>query len=201
MGEADDSADVAAADIVVRGTTAEDVIWAEPASALIEEASRTFDMATRAPDFLAQKIAAGKAALALRPAAGPPAGDTAADGQELVGFGYWSEWEGGAFVSHSGLVVSPAARGRGLGRRLKTVLFESSRSVYPDAAIMSLTTSEAVKAMNLSLGFRMCGLHELTDDPAFWAACEDCRNFEEARAAGRKCCNDGMILLPGDPAP
>lgn len=160
------------------------VPYAEQASEMIARAAVDNDIAERSPELLAHKIATGRAVLALR-------------GEELVGFGFFSEWEGGRFVSHSGLVVDPSCRGRGLGRALKTKLFEASERMFPDATTMSLTTSEPVAAMNLSLGFRYVPYEEMTTDPAFWEGCRTCRNFEQVRREGKRCCCRGMIRPPG----
>ena len=127
-------------ELEVRWAEDADTTYAEAASALIAEAAQNSHIAPRAVEFLRDKIRRGRAVVAIA-------------GDELVGFGYWSDWEGGTFVSHSGLVVRPDRRGAGLGRRLKTLLFESSRERYPRATLMSLTNSPEVKAMNRSLGF------------------------------------------------
>lgn len=172
-------------DVVVRVALPEDAHRAEAASRMIEEASKDHDIAGRSVETVRAKIESGRAAIAL-------------DGERLVGFGFWSEWEGGKFISHSGLVVDPSQRGKGLGRRLKLALFDSSRRRFPDATLMSLTTSEAVKAMNLSLGFRVVPLDRLTKDPAFWEGCKTCRNYAAVQARGERCCCEGMILEPKD---
>ena len=57
-------------------------------------------------------------------------------------------------LSHSGLVVAPDYRGRGLAKELKHRLFASSRDALPAARLMSITVAPAVKALNLALGFR-----------------------------------------------
>lgn len=170
--------------VEVRASGPEDVGFAEAASALIDRVAESYDIARRAPEWLAAKIAKRRAALAL-------------ENGELIGFGYWSDWEEGRFISHSGLVVRPDRMGMGLGRRLKLVLFESSREQLPDATLMSLTTSPQVKRLNESLGFHVVPLERLTSDPAFWKGCETCRNFAEVQARGEKCCCEGMILEPG----
>lgn len=153
------------------------------ASALIESAAEEHDIAQREPAFLRTKISAGQAAVALLEA-------------ELVGFGYWSAWDAGRFVSHSGLVVRPDLRGVGLGRELKRCLFASSRERLPAAALMSLTNSPEVRAMNLSLGFRVVPLEDLPDDPEFWKGCDACRNIERVRSEGLRCCCEAMLLDP-----
>lgn len=177
------------APISVRESGPEDVRFAAAASALIGRVADRFDIARRTPEWLAPKIAKRHAALALLP--------DAAGAEDLVGFGYWSDWEKGAFVSHSGLVVRPDLMGMGLGKRLKLVLFESSRRVLPRATLMSLTTSPQVRRMNLELGFKIVPLERLTKDPAFWEGCKTCRNYAAVQAKGEICCCEGMIREPG----
>jgi GNAT superfamily N-acetyltransferase len=171
--------------IEVRPADHGDVDLAERAATLIEEASHEYDIALRDVAWLRDKIETGHAAMAFR------------DG-ELVGFGFWSAWEGGRFISHSGLVVCPTVRGKRVGRRLKMVLFDESRTRYPDAVIMSLTTSEEVKTLNRSLGFKPAPLERLTTDESFWEGCKACRNWEDVRRRGLKCCCEAMILEPED---
>ncbi|MAF65707.1 MAG: GNAT family N-acetyltransferase [Planctomycetes bacterium] len=167
----------------VRGSGPADAGLAEEASRLIESVAEEFDIARREHSFLRGKITAAQAALALLD-------------EELVGFGYWSAWDAGRFVSHSGLVVRPDLRGIGLGGELKRCLFASSRERLPAASVMSLTTSPQVRAMNLSLGFRVVSLDALPDDPEFWKGCDACRNVERVRSEGRRCCCEAMLLDP-----
>lgn len=169
--------------VYVRIARPDDVRFAREASAMIRRAAKDHDIATRAPSLLREKIATGRAVLAH--AAG-----------ELVGFGYFSEWESGRFVSHSGLVVDPRFRGTGLGRKLKEKLFQASLRKFPEAITMSLTTSPAVIAMNRSLGFKKVPFARMTKDPEFWKGCETCRNRAATRAQGQQCCCEGMIRLP-----
>ena len=171
----------------VRESTPEDVHYAEAASRLIEQASVEYDIATRTPEWLAAKIEKRRAAIGT-------------DDGELVGFGYWSAWEDDRFISHSGLVVRPDYRGTGMGRDLKMVLFDSSRRQLPEAALMSLTTSPQVRKLNLSLGFEIVPLDQLTKDPAFWEGCKTCRNYAEVQARGETCCCEGMLLRPEPPS-
>ncbi len=173
--------------IEVRESTPEDTPRAEQAAHLIAEASSHHDIATRTTEWLAKKVRARRAAVAL-------------DGDELVGFGYWSSWQEDTFVSHSGLVVRADYRGAGLGGDLKRVLFDSSRRQLPDARLISLTTSPQVRKLNLALGFEIVPLDQLTQDPAFWEGCKTCRNYEDVVARGEQCCCEGMLLLPDPPA-
>jgi len=94
--------------------------------------------------------------------------------------------------------VRADVRGRGIGRRLKAVLVESSRRSFPKATLMSLTTSPEVKAMNLRFGFHVVPLDRLTKDEAFWDGCKTCRNYAAVRARGERCCCEGMILEPDE---
>lgn len=166
--------------IEVRIATGEDSHFAEDASRLIDDAAKSHDIARRDPAMLQDKIGEGHAVVAV-------------DDRTLVGFAYFSTWEGGRFVSHSGLVVHPDYQGIGLGKRIKLKLFDASEALFPDAATMSLTTSSAVEKLNLSLGFEPVPLSELTDDPEFWKGCETCRNYAETKARGDQCCCSGML--------
>ncbi|HKE01249.1 MAG TPA: GNAT family N-acetyltransferase [Planctomycetota bacterium] len=172
-----------AARLTVRIARPGDARLATAAAALIRGASEGHDVAVRSPALLRTKLETGRAVVALR------------DGR-LAGFGYFAVWEDGEVVSHSGLVVRPEERGRGLGRRIKLRLLRASRRLFPRARTISLTSSPAVLAMNRSLGFRRVPLSRLTRDPRFWEGCRGCRRFAEARAAGRRCCCSGMLLAP-----
>ena len=174
-----------AARITVRIANVLDVPYASVAERLIREAAAGHDIAMRPRELLEEKIRREQAAVAI------------AQG-ELIGFGYYSAWEDGEFVSHSGLVVREDYRGRRLAREIKLRLFEASRLHYPDATLMSLTTSPAVKALNMSLGFKEVPLERLTTDPVFWEGCKACRNYERIQAEGKKCCCEAMILEPED---
>jgi len=153
-------------------------------AALIREASIEHDIALRAEELLEFKIRTGRAVMAFYD-------------EDLVGFAYFSEWEEGRFISHSGLVVRADMRGAGLGRALKMALFEASRARFPDAVVMSLSSSEEVIALNRSLGFKPVPFEKMTRDEGFWKGCESCRNWPETHAAGERCCCQGMILEPG----
>jgi GNAT superfamily N-acetyltransferase len=169
--------------VSVRKARPSDVVHAAAASRLIRSAASQADIARRSAAMLAGKIESGRAVLALR-------------GDELVGFGYFSEWEGGKYLSHSGLVVREDFRGRGLARRLKERILRASQALFPEAITMSLTTSPAVQALNRSLGFRDAPLEALTSDEEFWKGCRTCRNYAAVQAAGLRCCCKAMILKP-----
>ena len=141
--------------------------YCQEISDTIAEAARDKDsgLALRAPEYLAEKISAGNAVIAL-------------DDEELSGFCYIQPWEHDLFVAHSGLIVKPEFRGRGLARELKAKAFELTRLKYPSAKVFGLTTSPAVRKVNLSLGYSEVPYSEITADLNFWKGCCSCANFK-----------------------
>lgn len=178
--------------ITVRVATPEDRGYATHAVQLIADAAKDNDIAVRGEAMLRGKIETGRAAIAL-------------DGSQLVGFGYFADWggatDGTRAVSHSGLVVDPGWQGHGIGRLLKEQLFQASLRLFPNATTISLTTSKAVMALNESLGFERCEFDEMSADPAFWAGCKTCRNYEQMQNEGKRCCCIGMIRRPDGTTP
>lgn len=139
----------------------------------------------RSPDYLSQKIRDGKAMIATGP-----------DGT-WVGFAYLEIWEGGQFVSQSGLIVDPAYRQHGVARQLKYALFELSRRLFPQAKLFSITTSQAVMSLNTQLGFRPVAFSELPQEARFWGQCASCQNCDILARTGRKfCLCTGMLYEP-----
>lgn len=155
---------------------------------LIERASRQHEIATRSPEELAEQIARRQAVLAFVD-------------DVLIGFGYFKVWSDNA-ISHSGLVVEPKHRGRGIGRELKRLLCEESERQVPHGKLISLTTSPQVRHMNTRLGFAYVPLTELTSDARFWAGCRGCHNYQRINEpgseegfvtpTGERCCCEGM---------
>jgi len=147
-------------------------------------------VAARTPSYLARLMRERKAVLAL------------ARGR-LVGFAFLQVWDGGAFVSHSGLVVDPAYRGAGVARALKEKTLVLTRRRFPRAAIVSLTRAPQVLRMNRRLGFRRVSQADLPRDPTFWSACRTCPYYESAARpkAERCCCKATRYDPPGCTAP
>ncbi len=140
----------------------------------------------RDPDYLALKMKEGKAVIAL-------------DGESFAGFCYIECWQNEEFVANSGLIVRPEYRGQGLATRIKRVIFETSRRLFPNASIFSITKSEAVIRMNTALGFRKAGYGELTSDPKFWKGCETCRHYPELLASDFTSCRCvGLLFSPDE---
>ena len=132
----------------------------------ISARERGTGIARRTPEYVIEKMKAGKAVIAV-----------AEDGR-FAGFSYIETWGGKQYVANSGLIVSHAFRGQGVARRIKERIFRLSRERFPDAKIFSITTGAAVMKMNYELGFRPVPFAFLTDDPEFWKGCQGCRNFQ-----------------------
>ena len=109
---------------------------------LVSARERGTGIARRTPEYISEKILAGKAIIAI-----------AEDGR-FAGFSYIETWGGKEYVANSGLIVAHAFRGIGLAMRIKRKIFEHSRKLFPNAKIFSITTGAAVMKMNYELGFR-----------------------------------------------
>lgn len=131
---------------------------------LISARERKTGIARRTPEYVIEKMMAGKAVIAI-----------AEDGS-FAGFSYIETWGGKQYVANSGLIVAHKFRGIGLAMRIKTRIFQLSRELFPDAKIFSITTGAAVMKMNYELGFRPVTFAALTDDPEFWKGCQGCRD-------------------------
>ena len=142
----------------------------------ISSLERKTCIAKRTPEYICDKIRAGKAVIAV-----------SEDG-EFAGFSYIESWGGKSFVANSGLIVAHAFRGMGIAKMIKEQTFLLSRRLFPDAKIFSITTGAAVMKMNYEFGFRPVPFTELTDDPEFWKGCEGCRHFEILKSHDYKMC-------------
>ena len=149
---------------------------------LISARERGTGIARRTPEYISEKMIAGKAVIAI-----------SEDGR-FAGFSYIETWGGKQFVANSGLIVAHAFRGIGLAMRIKTRIFELSREKFPDAKIFSITTGAAVMKMNYELGFRPVTFASLTDDPEFWKGCQGCRNYPILEANQHRMC---LETFPG----
>lgn len=148
---------------------------------------RKTGIANRSPEYIMEKIEAGKAVIAV------------SDDGRFAGFSYIESWGGKSFVANSGLIVAHEFRGQGIARRIKEQTFILSRRLFPDAKIFSITTGAAVMKMNYEFGFRPVPYSELTDDPEFWKGCEGCRNFEVLKSRDYKMCIcTGLLYDPSE---
>jgi hypothetical protein len=163
-------------------------VYAERICELINESAkqRGTGIASRTPEYIAQKIYDGKAVIAVD-----------ADANEVVGFSYIETWGHGRFVANSGLIVNPDYRHMGLAYKIKKKIFNLSRKKFPQARIFGITTGLAVMKINSSLGYVPVTFSELTDDEEFWKGCQSCRNYDILqRNNHRMCLCIGMLYDP-----
>ena len=142
----------------------------------ISARERGTGIARRTPEYVIEKMTAGKAVIAI-----------AEDGR-FAGFSYIETWGHKEFVANSGLIVSHDFRGLGIAMKIKKRIFQLSQELYPQAKIFSISTGAAVMKMNYSLGFRPVPFSLLTDDPEFWKGCQGCRNFPILESNDYKMC-------------
>ena len=147
--------------------------------------ARGTGIAKRSPIYVMEKMVEGKAIIAMT-----LTGD-------WVGFCYIETWEHGKFVANSGLIVHPDHRKSGIARRIKAKAFELSRTMFPTAKIIGITTSPAVLKINSELGYQPVGFSELPGDDAFWKGCQTCANFDILQRTNRAhCLCTGMLYDP-----
>ena len=142
----------------------------------ISARERGTGIARRTPEYVTEKINAGKAVIAIT------------DEGKFAGFSYIETWGHKEFVANSGLIVAHAFRGMGIAMQIKRRIFQLSQELYPEAKIFSISTGAAVMKMNYSLGFRPVPFSLLTDDPEFWKGCQGCRNFSILESNDYKMC-------------
>ena len=154
---------------------------------LLSARERGTGIARRTPEYVTEKMMAGKAVIAI-----------AEDGR-FAGFSYIETWGGKEYVANSGLIVAHDFRGIGLAMRIKTRIFQLSRELFPNAKIFSITTGAAVMKMNYELGFRPVTFAALTDDPEFWKGCQGCRNYAILESnEHRMCLCTGLLYDPAE---
>ena len=154
---------------------------------LLSARERGTGIARRTPEYLQEKMATGKAVIAI-----------SEDG-EFAGFSYIETWGGKEYVANSGLIVSHKFRGLGLAMKIKERVFKLSRERFPNAKIFSITTGAAVMKMNYELGFRPVTFAALTDDPEFWKGCQGCRNYQILESNEyRMCLCTGLLYDPAE---
>ena len=174
-------------DVIVRTAGKDDLKYAEDIceEIYISSQERRTGIARRTPEYIREKILAGKAVIAL------------AENGDFAGFSYIESWGGKSFVANSGLIVAHKFRGLGIAKRIKEQTFILSRTLFPDAKIFSITTGAAVMKMNYEFGFRPVPFSELTDDPDFWKGCEGCRHFDILKSHNyNMCICTGLLYDP-----
>ena len=162
------------------------IIYANIICETIAEAAkvRGTGIAKRKPEYVAKKMENGNAVIAL-------------DEGKFAGFCYIEQWGHGKFVANSGLIVHPNYRNIGLAKQIKEVIFQHSRTKFPNAKVFSITTGLAVMKLNSDLGYKPVTFSELTDDQTFWNGCQTCKNFDILTRTERKMCLcTGMLFDP-----
>lgn len=154
---------------------------------LLSARERKTGIARRTPEYLQEKMAAGKAVIAI------------SEEGEFAGFSYIETWGDKEYVANSGLIVAHKFRGLGLAMKIKERVFQLSRERFPNAKIFSITTGAAVMKMNYELGFRPVTFAALTDDPEFWKGCQGCRNYQILESNEyRMCLCTGLLYDPAE---
>lgn len=136
---------------------------------------RRTGIAKRTPDYIQQKMAEGKAIIALL-------------GESIVGFCYIESWEAHKYVANSGLIVHPDYRKTGLAKSIKQATFDLSKKKFPNAKLFGITTSVAVMKINSELGYKPVSFSELTKDNSFWEGCQSCSNYDILQRTNRTMC-------------
>jgi hypothetical protein len=173
--------------ITTREANESDAFYAAQIAEEMESSAkaRGTGIAKRSPEYIAKKMAEGKAVISLT-----------TDGT-WVGFCYIEAWGHGKFVANSGLIVSPPYRKTGVATEIKRRVFNLSRTLFPEAKIFGLTTGLAVMKMNSGLGYVPVTYSELTDDQEFWSGCKSCVNYDILMSKDRKnCLCTGMLYDP-----
>lgn len=173
--------------VLVSIATSEHGDFANEICELIEVSAqqRGTGIAKRSPEYIKQKMAEGKAIIAL-------------NGKELVGFCYIETWSEKQYVANSGLIVKHEYRTTGIATKIKEKAFEHSRKMYPKAKLFGLTTSLPVMKINSDLGYYPVIYSELTQDAEFWNGCKSCVNFDILMSKNKSNCMCTAMLF--DPA-
>ena len=161
-------------------------IYAQTICNAIEDAAqvRGTGIAKRSVEYIISKMETNNAVIAL-------------EGDDFAGFCYIETWSHDKFVANSGLIVNPDFRNQGLAKKIKQVVFEHSRTKYPNAKIFSITTGLAVMKLNTALGYKPVTFSELTDEPSFWKGCQTCKNYDVLqRTEQTMCLCTGMLFDP-----
>jgi len=119
------------------------------------------------------------------------------EGDKFAGFCYIERWDHGKYIAHSGLIVHPDFRNKGLAKKIKKKIFDYSLEKFPEAKIFGITTGLAVMKINSDLGYKPVPFSELTDDTKFWEGCQPCTNYEILKLKNHKMCLcTGMLYNP-----
>ena len=146
--------------------------------------TRGTGIALRSPEYIRKKIENGNAVIAIKK-------------NDFAGFCYIEIWGHGKYVAHSGLIVNPLFRGKGLAKKIKKLTFEHSIIKYPNAKIFGITTGLPDMKINYQLGYKPVTFSELTSDEEFWKGCQTCKNYDVLNRTNKSMCLcTGMLYEP-----
>lgn len=141
-------------------------------------------IAKRTTEYITEKIRNGNSVIAL-------------DNGKFAGFCYIETFSNKSYVAHSGLIVQFDYRKQGLAKKIKSKVFNYSKTKYPNAKIFGITTGLAVMKINYELGYKPVTFSEITDDPEFWKGCQTCQNYDVLKRTEQKMCLcTGMMYDP-----
>ncbi|MCK5781277.1 MAG: GNAT family N-acetyltransferase [Flavobacteriales bacterium] len=138
--------------------------------------ARGTGIAKRSVEYVEKKLKEENAVIALT-----------SDGV-FAGFSYIEVFQDGRFLVNSGLIVHPDFRNIGLAKKIKHAIFERSKELYPEAKIVSITTSLIVLKLNTDLGYKPVTFSELPQTELFWNGCATCVNYDVLTRTNRKMC-------------
>lgn len=143
---------------VVRVATIQDIKYAADIAAemAISIAQRKVDIKPRSVEYIAAKMKAGVAVIAINPANG-----------EWMGFATLEVWQHQKYVANTGLIIKPRYRGLHLSHDIKFKLFNLARTLFPQAKVFSLSYNTAVIKANEEMGFKVVPYSTLLTDPLF----------------------------------
>ncbi|MAJ32459.1 MAG: GNAT family N-acetyltransferase [Flavobacteriaceae bacterium] len=151
--------------------------FAEVISKTIQSSAkvRGTGIALRSPEYIKHRMANENSVIAV-------------EEDKFAGFCYIEIWGEKNFVAHSGLIVHPDFRGRGLAKQIKKAVLDLSLEKFPNAKIFGITTGAAVMKINYELGYKPVTFDALTDDDDFWKGCQTCINFDVLQRMNRNIC-------------
>lgn len=169
----------------VRITNCKDVIHVFSIVKKMEESAKTkgIGISKRNIKSLSKKISEGMAVFAILNGV-------------IVGFCYIETFQE-EFISHSGMIVFPEYRHKGIFKYIKAFILKLSSYRFPIANIFSITTNLSVLINNLNSKFKIVSFVELTSSWRFWKNCSSCNFFYYLQLNDKEMCFcTGLKLKP-----
>jgi argininosuccinate synthase len=168
----------------VRVTNYKDIIYAFTISKNIEESAilREIGIAKRDTKYIASKILEGNAVFAIFNGI-------------IIGFSYIETFQE-EFIAHSGMIVFPTFRKKGISKCIKSSIFKLSSYKFPIANIFSITTSPPIIKINFDLNFKIVSFLEITNSYRFWDGCNSCNNYDFITNNNKMCLCNAFLFEP-----